>query len=74
MHVCMCLLALTQQTFERFNSITSKDILDFLISHLQCDVCGEVIYTSNKFKYLENEVRYARAVKTNLYNFKGSFK
>ena len=31
---------------------------------MQCDVCGEVVYISNKFKYIETEVRYARAVKT----------
>ena len=35
---------------------------------------GGIIYMSNKFKYLKTEVRYATAVKTNLYNFKRSFK
>ena len=41
---------------------------------MQCDVCGGVIYKSKKFKYLKTEVRYTRAVKTNLYNFGSSFK
>ena len=41
---------------------------------MQCDVCGGVIYISNKFKYLKTEVRYATAVQTNLYDFKSSFK
>ena len=41
---------------------------------MQCDVCGGVIYKSNKSKYLKTEMRYAKAVKTNLYNFKSSFK
>ena len=41
---------------------------------MQCDVYGGVIYISNKSKYIETEVRYATAVKINLYNFKRSFK
>ena len=41
---------------------------------MQCDVCGGVIYISNKSKYLKTEMRYAIAVKTNLYNFKSSLK
>ena len=41
---------------------------------MQCDVCGGVIYISNKSKYLKTEMRYARAVKINLYNFKISSK
>ena len=49
----------------------------FLISKevliIQCDVCGGVIYISNKSKYLTTEMRYATAVKTNLYNFKTFF-
>ena len=74
-HVCMYLLVLTQQTFERFNGIISKDIFDFLISYYAVwRICGGVIFISNKSKYLENEVRYARDVKSNLYNFKRSFK
>ena len=40
----------------------------------QCDVCDGVIYMSNKSKYLKTEMRYATAAKTNLYNFKSSFK
>ena len=40
---------------------------------MQCDVCGGVTYISNKSKYLKTEMRYAGAVKTNLYNFKISF-
>ena len=77
--LCMCvyvsILVLTQQTFERFNGIISKDIFDFLISYYAVwRICGGGIYISNKSKYLENEVRYARAVKSNLYNFKRSFK
>ena len=32
-----------------------------------------MIYISNKSKYLNTDVRYATAVKTNLYNFKSSF-
>ena len=47
------------------------DIPDFPESH--SDVCGGVIYISNKSKYLKIEVSYATAVKTNLYNFKSSF-
>ena len=39
---------------------------------MQCDVCGEVIYISNKSKYLKTEMRYATAVKTNLYYFSNS--
>ena len=35
---------------------------------MQYDVRGGVIYISNKSKYLKNEVRYAIAVKTNLYS------
>ena len=39
----------------------------------KCDVCGGVIYISNKSKYLKNEVRYPTAVKNNLFNnFKSS--
>ena len=41
---------------------------------MQCDVCGGVIYISNKSKYLKTEMRYARAVKTNIYNFKSYLK
>ena len=41
---------------------------------MQCDVCVGVIYISNKSKYLKTEMRYARAVKTNLHNSKSSFK
>ena len=41
---------------------------------MQCDVRDGVIYISNKFKYFKTEVRYATAVKTNLYNFRCSFK
>ena len=33
---------------------------------MQCDVFGGVLYISNESK----KVRYARAVNTNLYNFK----
>ena len=36
---------------------------------MQCDVA-----VPNKSKYLKTEMRYARAVKINLYNFKSSFK
>ena len=40
---------------------------------MQCDVCGGVIYISNKSKYLKTEEdTYATAVKTNLCNFKSS--
>ena len=39
-----------------------------------CDVCSGVIYISNKSKYLKTEMRYTTAVKSNLYNFKRSFK
>ena len=41
---------------------------------MQCDISGGVICISNKSKYLKTEIRYARAVKTNLYNLKSSFK
>ena len=41
---------------------------------MQRDVCGGVVYISNKSKYLNTEVRYVTAVKTNLYNLKISFK
>ena len=41
---------------------------------MQCDVCGGVIYISNKSKYLKTKERYTQAVKNNLYNFKSSFK
>ena len=41
-------------------------IPDFPKSHKQYDVCGGVIYISNKSKYLETEMRYATVVKTNL--------
>ena len=37
---------------------------------MQCDVFGGVLYISNESKYLKIDVRYARAVNTNLYNFK----
>ena len=40
---------------------------------IQCDVCGGVIHISNKSKYLKTDMRYATAVKINLYNFKSSF-
>ena len=43
------------------------------ITGMQCDVCGGVIYISNKSKYLKTEVKYATAVKTNLHNFKRFF-
>ena len=36
---------------------------------MQCDVCGGIIYISNKSKYLKTEMRYATAEKINLYNF-----
>ena len=29
---------------------------------MQCDVCGGVIYISNKSKYLKTDVRYATAI------------
>ena len=41
---------------------------------MQCDVCGGVIYISNKSKYLKTKMKYVRAVKTNSYNFKCSLK
>ena len=41
---------------------------------MQCDVCEGVIYILNKSEYLKTEMRYVTAVKTNLYNFKSSFK
>ena len=40
---------------------------------MQCDVCGGVIYTLNKSKYLKTDIRYARAVKTNRCNFTHKF-
>ena len=40
---------------------------------MQCDVCEGVIYILNKSEYLKTEMRYATAVKTNLYNFKSPF-
>ena len=57
--------------------ICSTTSVIFLISQkviTQCDVCGGVIYISNKSKYLKTEMRYARAVKINHYSFKRSFK
>ena len=48
-----------------------SDIPDFPESH--SDVYSGVIFISNKSKYLKTEVRYATAVKTNIYNFKSSF-
>ena len=41
---------------------------------MQRDVCGGVIYKSNKSKYIKTKMRYARAVKTNCYNFKSSLR
>ena len=41
---------------------------------MHSDECCGVIYISNKSKYLKTEMRYAKAVKNNLYNFKSSFK
>ena len=42
---------------------------------MECDVCGGVIFISNKSKYLKTEMRYTTVVlKTNFYNFKSSFK
>ena len=51
----------------------------FLVSQkviMQCDVYAVELFTyiSNKSKYLKTEMRYAIAVKTNLYNFKSSLK
>ena len=47
-----------------------KTLLNSLCSVTYSTVCGGVIYIWNKSKYLKTEVRYARAVKTNLCNFK----
>ena len=66
--------ALNQETFDRFNGIITKIYLISQNVIMQSDVCGGVIYMSNKSKYLKTEMRYATAVKTNLYNFKGFFK
>ena len=41
---------------------------------MQFDVCGGLIYISNKSKYLKTEMRDATAVKPNLYNLKSCFK
>ena len=66
-------LALNQQIFERFNGIISK-----IYMILNKSLCS-VTYTVELFTHQTNpnisrpEVRYARAVKTNRYNFKSSF-
>ena len=53
-----------------------EDKVTLISQKVQCHVYAVhlFIYISNKSKYLKTEMRYARAVKTNLCNFERSFK